>query len=181
MKMDNSRGGKLWRFGQRRNVTLLEHEGTFKAEKEFLRLDSAGISHQRPVRPDHPVTGHNDRDRIRSVRTTNGLEATARAETLRKLSVGDRGSVGNLREFFPHAKLERRSEEIDGGVELRETPVEVAVQLIDGVTVLRLVVHDFVVVEILAQPAEKIPLALPRHTDFTDAFIRRSNVDQADL
>ena len=175
------RGQRIGTTMQRKDGGVLQHERTFQTEKEFLRLDATGITHQRAVRTDHPVTRDDDRDGVRGVCATDGLESTARPEPLCELLVGDGRPVGDLGELLPNAKLERGSEEIDRRGELGETTVKVSVQLIDDVPVLRFVVDHFVVVKIVAQPPQKIPLALPRNTDLADALIRRSNIDQADL
>lgn len=160
-----------WRIRATRDAGS-DHQRAFELEEELLRLDSAAIPDEGAVRAEDAVARNNDRDGVRRIGPADCLETPARPDTLGELLVCNGGTVWYAQKLLPDADLEGRSDLIHGNRELRKLPVEVPRQLINNFLVARLVVGNFTVIEIIAQPAEKIPLGLTGHTDLADALLR---------
>jgi hypothetical protein len=84
-------------------------------EEPAFAIEAARIAGKRCVGADHAVTGHDDRNRILRVRVTYGAACRERhADAPGQLPVRDRGAGGNAPQFFPHARLKRRTAGVDG-------------------------------------------------------------------
>ena len=127
------------------------------------------------------MTRDDNRERIRSVGSTNRLKAPACAESFGKLLVADGCAVWDLIQFFPHAYLKWGSDEIERNREFRKLAVEVSTELVNNFLVPRFVVDHFVVVRIFMQPTEKILSVLLGYTNLANALLRRGDVDETDF
>src|SRR4029077_1871438 len=93
-------------------------------------VEAAGEARQRAVRADHPVTRHDDRDRVAPVRRTDRPRLATVAETLGLFAVRDRFAVRNRPQGRPRPALEGRSDGIERHVERAPSTLEVLVELL---------------------------------------------------
>src|SRR5687768_12513711 len=77
-------------------------------EEGPLALEPSAVAHERAVRADHAVAGHDDRDRIAAVRQPDGAHAARVPELAGERSVGPGLAVGDLEQQGPHPPLELR-------------------------------------------------------------------------
>ena len=109
---------------------VVEQPAPSKRSWSTPRLDAKPVERQRAVRADHPVTRHDDRDRVAPVRRTDRPRLAAVAETLGLFAVGDRFAVRNRPQRRPRPALEGRSDGIERHVERAPSALEVLVELL---------------------------------------------------
>src|SRR5262245_13537866 len=114
------------------SISSLRQSLSFEFKQEFLALDAAAIAGQLAVRPDHTVTGNDDRDRVAAVRRADRARGSRIADPPRQFAVTDRRTVGNLLQFGPDALLKRRAADRKAQIELGQFAREVCPQLISS-------------------------------------------------
>ena len=77
-------------------------------EQRLLPLKPAPVPHQRTVRPDHPVAGHDNPDRVPPVRRPHRPRGVRVPDALRQLAVVDGRAVRDVSQGPPDFDLERR-------------------------------------------------------------------------
>src|SRR5262249_9476201 len=102
---------------------------TLEREQCALDVQAAAEPGERAVSADDPMTGHDDRQRIRAVCESHRAGTTADTETPRELAVGDRLPIWNRSECLPHAQLEAGALGCDGQVEAAARTAEILHEL----------------------------------------------------
>ena len=104
-------------------------------EQRPLALQATAVAGQRTVETDHPVAGHDDRDRVGSVGRADRAGCyppfALVAEPLGERPVGRGRPVGNPRKLGPHAALERRPARPQGEIKRTVIAGEIRLQLFD--------------------------------------------------
>src|SRR4051812_29709936 len=108
----------------------LHLRGLLQFEKELLALQPAGETGQPPVAADHPMAGHDDRERIAAHRLAHGLSEPLVAQSLRDLAIGRGLPERDLPEHPPDPLLELIATGGGRQIELGPPPVEVLPQLV---------------------------------------------------
>src|SRR5262252_8122653 len=110
--LDGARGLMSGRALSGKTGTLFGREQIHGAlrtlEREQCALDAQAAAEpgERAVSANDPVTGHDDRQRVRAVCESHRAGTTAETETPRELAVGDRLPIWDRSERLPHAQLE---------------------------------------------------------------------------
>ena len=99
-------------------------------QEPFLAFDAPAVPGEGPVRADHAMAGHDDRDRIAPVGQANRAGGDQRlAKRRRDLPVADCRAIGNPGELRPDRQLECGSARREREVELLARPGEVLREL----------------------------------------------------
>src|SRR5512145_1148216 len=69
---------------------LVPSDPALEVEEEALALQAAAVAGEAAGRPDDPVAGHDDADRVAPVGQADSTRGTWAAEPLGELAVGDR-------------------------------------------------------------------------------------------
>src|SRR6185369_17465018 len=102
----------------------------FQLEQQFLALETATVAGQAAVAADHPVAGHDDRDRVGPVGQADHARGDQPlAERQRDVAVADRAPVRDLGQLGPHGHLERGPARRQRHGELLELAGEVRLEL----------------------------------------------------
>src|SRR5579872_275117 len=141
-------------------------------QKPPLPVEPAAVPRQTPVRPNDAVTRQHYRDRVLSVRQTNGPACLGTADARRHFAVGCRAARRNRAQFVPHLALEWCAAGCDFDFFYRrevalEVPVEQcavakwimpACELRVGIARLQLLPHAFFKIAEV-QSAHRVPVA----------------------
>src|SRR5215475_10284397 len=100
------------------------------AEQPLFAVQAPAVAGERAVRADHPVAGHDDRDRVAPVGQPDGAGGDRRlTQRGGYLAVADRLAVRDPGELGPHGELERRAARRERQVERGALAREVLTQL----------------------------------------------------
>src|SRR5207249_1821073 len=98
-------------------------------EQPAFAFDAAAEAGEVTVRTDHPMAGHDDRDRIFAVGGAHRPGLSRTPETFRKLTVTGRCAVGDGAKEIPDAAFELRARRVQWDVERRAHTGEVLAEL----------------------------------------------------
>src|SRR5687768_9511796 len=89
-------------------------------EQPLLRAHAAAVAGERAVRTDDATTRNDDRDRVRSVRRTDGAHGGRSADARRHVAIAVRLAERNLHQAIPDDALKPGSARAE--VDLEDTP-----------------------------------------------------------
>ena len=95
-----SRGEQRW--------LRLAAPAALMVEEPGLSFESTAVAGERSRRPDHPVTGDDDRDRVGAVGGADGARGARRSQRFRDRAIARRLPGRNRAQRQPHLFLERR-------------------------------------------------------------------------
>jgi len=78
-------------------------------KKPALAIDSSSVPGERSVRSDHPVTGHDNANWIRTVGKANSTNCGGASNSLRKPGIGGGLAAWNFSQRTPHFPLKQRA------------------------------------------------------------------------
>src|SRR6516162_9193086 len=85
-----------------------DRPSAFQPEQQLLALETAAVAGQAAVAADHPVAGHDDRDRVGPVgQADRARRDQPLAQRPRDVAVADGAPVRDLGQLGPHGHLER--------------------------------------------------------------------------
>src|SRR5690606_24437074 len=98
-------------------------------EQELLARHPTAVAGERTARADHPVTGHDDGNRIRRIGAADGARRAWSADAARQLRVADRRAVRDAQKRVPDFALERGTARPELQLEGAPAAVEVLLEL----------------------------------------------------
>ncbi len=104
-------------------------------QEPLFTIDSPRIARQLSVSSNHPVTGHDDRDRVASVGGTDGARSGRLSQSLGQGAVGDGFAKGDLAQELPDLLLKgsalRSEGEVKGLPQVGEVLVKLFLRLVE--------------------------------------------------
>src|ERR687885_407078 len=105
--------------------------GPLEIDQVLLAVQAAAVAGEAARSAHDPVAGHDDADRVASIRQSNGPGGAGASNVLGELAVGQCLAVGNLSQGRPYGALEWGTGKSQGHVEIGSLPAEVLLQLLD--------------------------------------------------
>src|SRR5438094_3219837 len=106
------------------------HQRPLVLEQPAFAVQAAAEAGQLPPRPDHAVTGNDDRNWVFAVGGAHSAGGAGVAEPAGQLAIARGGAVGDGAEQIPHHTLERRAGRVERQIERRPGAGEVLLQLV---------------------------------------------------
>ena len=104
----------------------------FVRQQPALAVQAPAVARERPIRADHPVTGHDDGDGIAVVGETHRARRARIADPPRELAVAPGFAERDFLQFLPHPALKGGAPELQGQLETAARTREVFRELQGG-------------------------------------------------